>query len=389
MKIEIIGKFYDQHSLSIVNRNLILNSWQKLEEEGHDICITPLDTYDSMHQIDKEQIKILKKLESVEITDPDIQVRHSYPPVWRYPTSEKTHVVFIQPWEFQKVPMEWQYKWEQFADAVIVPSPWNGDVYLESGMDPDRLYVVPNGYNEKIFYKDKSEKSDLVPYNNKKVFTFVGNGQYRKGVDILLNAWSRCFKKADNVLLVIKDAPAIYGHNNILNEVIKLQYQQGCGEIIYCDDSLTEKEMAALYKNTDVIVHPFRGEGFGMHLQEAIACGCYPVVTQGGGPGYFINDNCGDIISTTRQYINFTDEKVVAVKPGDSLTLMNQHGWILEPNVDDLALKMRNLYHYINFEELQEKSKNAKITTWAQVGEIFRDTLIDIWDRKGDKPKRF
>jgi hypothetical protein len=41
--------------------------------------------------------------------------------------------------------------------------------------------------------------------------------------------------------------------------------------------------MAALYRSCDVLVHPYRGEGFGLTVAEAMACGL-TVVTTAGGP---------------------------------------------------------------------------------------------------------
>ena len=57
--------------------------------------------------------------------------------------SDKTKIVYIQPWEWSRVPFEWQYKWETFADAVITPSQWTANVYSEGGLSPSKLIVIP------------------------------------------------------------------------------------------------------------------------------------------------------------------------------------------------------------------------------------------------------
>ena len=51
----------------------------------------------------------------------------------------------------------------------------------------------------------------------------------------------------------------------------------------YIDRDLTESEMAGLYAACDCLVHPFRGEGFGLPVVEAMACGL-PVIVTGAGP---------------------------------------------------------------------------------------------------------
>ena len=75
MIIDFVGKFYDNHSLSIINRNIVT----KLAETHPDweISITPLDSYDPEYKLDKNIVKQLKTLEQAERGEPDIQVRHS------------------------------------------------------------------------------------------------------------------------------------------------------------------------------------------------------------------------------------------------------------------------------------------------------------------------
>ena len=245
MVIELVGKFFDNHSLSIINRNLAIRLAEQLDVE---LVITSLDNYDPVHKLEKKTVKKLKSLQQKEIDkEIDVQVRHCYPPVWTWPVSEKTKVIYIQPWEFTKAPFEWQYKFETFADALIVPSNYEANVFKLGGLNPDNLFVIPNGYDENIF---NTTKTDTHPAVNPKKFNYVyvGNPQWRKGLDILINAWGKCFKKWDNANLIIKDSPRIYGYNNVLNEIIKMQYKTNCGPITYISDDMSDLEMASLYK---------------------------------------------------------------------------------------------------------------------------------------------
>ena len=131
-KIEIIGKFYDNHSLAIINREIAIKLSDKSNYPDIEIAITPLDQPNSEFKVNKESIKTLKELEGKE-TEPDIQIRHTYPPIWRWPTHNKTKIVYIQPWEYTKIPFEWQYKFEQFADYLVTPSGWSMSNFLDAG----------------------------------------------------------------------------------------------------------------------------------------------------------------------------------------------------------------------------------------------------------------
>jgi glycosyltransferase involved in cell wall biosynthesis len=376
MKIEIIGKFYSNHSLSIVNRNLAI----ELDKKGLDVFITPIDSFVHDQKLNLEQVKTLKRLESNSTAEPDVQIRHSYPPMWRYPVSKKTKVIYIQPWEYSRVPYEWTQKWESFADAVITPSRWTADKYLNAGVNPEKVFVIPNGYDPSIYNLEK-EQSQF--FDSKRfTFLFVGMHQARKGLDILLNIWKDCFVRADNVQLFIKDTPQIYGQNNLLSEILKMQYHTDCGKIIYNSDTLSDREMANIYKNTKAVVHPYRGEGFGMHVQEATACGALPIITAGGPTDEFIPDGVGFKIESQRQHVDLTSPDLFAVKPGDSLSGMGEHGWILEPNPAALKHHMRVLYsHHERKKFFEQVALYENPNTWDNIGNLYSEVIKLIYDR--------
>ena len=378
MIIDFVGKFYDNHSLSIINRNLVIQLTTIYPD--WEISITPLDSYDPEYKIDKDIVKQLKVLEKAETSEPDIQIRHSYPPIWQWPASDRTKVVYIQPWEYTKVPFEWQYKFETFADALIVPSNYVAKVFANGGLKPEKLFVVANGYNKELFNtNDDNSDSKYVNKDNFN-FVYVGNSQWRKGLDILINAWKDAFKKFDKACLVIKDNPKIYGQSNILNEIIKMQYKTGCSDVVYIDEDLSDKEMAALFKASDVVVHPYRAEGFGMHVQEAMACGCVPIVSADGPKDDFVTNENGFILPIERRSVNITDSNVFAMKPGDAMTGMSTHTFYNEPNAESLKNGIKMIYHSHNKEEEVYSKKDAMnmINTWEKITKDYGNALEDI-----------
>lgn len=362
MIVELLGKFYDNHSLSIVNRYLAV----ELAKHVDKLYVSPMDSFKPEAKIAPE---FLEKLESLkpkgnETIAPDIQIRHTYPPMWRWPLSNETKVVYIQPWEFSRVPFEWQYKFETFADSVITFSRWTAAVYHEGGLNPERLFALPIGYNSDIFKIDrKTKKPDTY------TFLFVGCDQFRKGLDILLKCWQETFTKEDNVELIIKDTPQIYGKTGLQDTLIKLQYKTKTAKITYIDEAYSEQQMADLYRRCHVIVHPYRGEGFGMPIQEAIACGTIPLVTKGGSTDDFVEDIK---IESNPKLVDING--IFAGKPGDSFNLMGSHTWIVEPIIEDLKNKMRQLYDT----RKTAVPRSDKIKTWETVGKMYADALVKI-----------
>lgn len=378
MIVEILGKFYDNHSLSIVNRNLA----KSLSKANINLQIISLDSYDKNGNLSEEDLALLKSLENKKEV-PDIQLRHFYPPIWSWPKYDITKVVYIQPWEFPKVPFEWQYKFETFADALIVPSNEVYKTFYSGGINPKNLYAIHNGYDETLFNTEK-EADSFIADKEKFTFLFVGNGQWRKGLDLLLNSWPKAFVKADNVELIIKDNSSIYGKNNILNEIVKLQYKSGCGSIKYINNELSDKDMSRLYKSAECVVHPYRAEGFGMHVQEAVACGCVPIVPDKGPTEEFIPPNIGYRIATNKIAVDISDPKIFALKPGDSCNMMNSHTFMNEPDINSLVNGLRALYHQHNRQNYIDNMSNVQLlNTWDNIAQNYIKALKEINITKG------
>jgi glycosyltransferase involved in cell wall biosynthesis len=365
--IELVGKFFDNHSLSIVNRNIALS----LKDKVNLRCVA-LDEPTS-NSVDKSEIEQIVELTKKEEFIPEVQVRHSYPPIWNWPISEKTKIAYIQPWEYRTVPFEWQYKFETFADLVIAPSKFNISSYTSSGLNPSRTKVVPNGYNPNIYY-NKNKRSD-----SKIKILYVGCHQFRKGVDILLKLWSNATKNSDNLSLTIKDTPSVYGQSDLQKDIIKLQYNKKCAEIIYDDSSKTDEEMADMYNEHHILVHPYRGEGFGMHIQEAMACGCIPIVTAGGATDDFVVDYK---INSSARVVNMYD--IFGLKPEDSSTMMGQHKFVLEPDINDFAAKIQEVLSNIKNIEVNTEY----LTTWEEVGDQYVNSFEYLLDTFSEVKRR-
>lgn len=377
MNINFVGRFYNNHSLSIVNRYLAI----AMSKAGASIKITALDAYDPEFNLDKQIVKQLKELEQRDFDTVDIELRHSYPPSWAWPKTDNTKIVYIQPWEFGKVPFEWQYKFETFADHLIVPSEFTRKSFLAGGLNPNRVTAIANGYDESIYNTDPSDidVSKFGIEKDKFNFIFVGNTQWRKNLVNLLQAWSQIFKNYDNARLIVKDNVSVYGNSNILNEILKLQVKTECAPIVYIKDELSDEEMAAIYKSSNVVIHPYRAEGFGMHIQEAVACGCIPIVSDNGPTEEFLPRDVGFRIATKPAAINIQDPNIFATKPGDSMTQMSTHSFVHEPIMQSMIEYMNYVYYTHDKKNLYNKVNNYNNpNTWDNIANKYIKVLSDV-----------
>jgi glycosyltransferase involved in cell wall biosynthesis len=260
----------------------------------------------------------------------DVEVRHQWPPDLSPPRSGRLAV--IQPWEYGAIPREWIAGMRTQVDELWVPSEFVRDMYLAAGMPGERVVSLPNGVDLELFKPD-GDRYPLPGAEQATRFLFVGGLIPRKGHDILLAAWRSAFAGREDVVLIIKGVGASDTYRESEREEL-LEYAAS-GELprlILIEDDLDEQEMAGLFRACDVLVHPYRGEGFGMPVLEAMACGLPVIVTEGGPTDEFCPPAAGWRIRATR-----TELDVERVGPFDTLG----HPWLLEPDADHLAKLLR------------------------------------------------
>ncbi len=183
-------------------------------------------------------------------------------------------------------------------------------------------------------------------------------------------------------MIIIKDNPAIYGRNNIINGVIKSQFHTECGEIIYIDENLSQEQMASIFRASKVVVHPYRAEGFGMHVQEAIACGAFPIVSSKGPTDDFIPDDLGIKLATTSKAFDINDPSIFAIKPGDATTLMGSHTFANEPNGQSLGKALQFIYHSHDKNKFEKINNYIAPNTWDNVILKYVEVLENVGSRK-------
>ncbi|HEY1713727.1 MAG TPA: glycosyltransferase, partial [Solirubrobacteraceae bacterium] len=260
----------------------------------------------------------------------DVEVRHQWPP--DLSPARAGRLAIIQPWEFGAVPEAWLEPLHSNVDELWVPSEFVRRMYVDAGVDAERVVTIPNGVDLEVFHPDGMER-ELPDADEGTRFLFVGGLIARKGVDVLFNAWRRAFAGRDDVTLVLKDFGANDIYRNAGREPILEHAASGAlPRIVLIDEDLSTDEVAALYRACDVLVHPYRGEGFAMPVLEAMACGLPVIVTAGGPTDEFVPADAGWRISAER--VSF---------PEDRIDTMETRGrpWLLEPDRGELVALLR------------------------------------------------
>lgn len=291
-----------------------------------------------------------------------IHIRHEFPPNLTPPKSGRW--VIIQPWEFGSLPKSWVEVFSKDVDEMWVPSNYVKEVYIESGVPEERVFVVPNGFNPEVCNKEGAEIK--LKTKKKFKFLFVGGTIYRKGIDLLLKAYTELFSKDDDVCLVIKDmgGNSFYDGQTFSKEINEIIEDENAPEIEYIDKFLSDEELKGLYQSADVLVHPYRGEGFGLPILESMACGTPVIITNGGAALDFCNSENSFLVDAEK---TFYKEKRV----GELETV--SHPWLYEVSIEDLKSKMK--YVFDNKIEIVDKGNLA----FQYVNSNF------IWSKSAEK----
>jgi glycosyltransferase involved in cell wall biosynthesis len=256
---------------------------------------------------------------------PHIWIRHQFPPRPAPPPGGDKWVI-MQPWEYSAAPKSLIDVLAK-ADEVWTPSHFSRAALVRSGLPESKVHVIPNGIDPRVF----TARGAALPLPTKKPFKFlyVGGTIYRKGIDLLLEAYSKAFSAADDVCLVIKDfgKQALYKGQTADKRIQAYRERDNAPEILYLDQDLSQADLASLYRACDVCVAPYRGEGFSLPTLEAMASGIPVVVTKGGSTDDFVDATVGWQIDATPKSIG---DKVYGQPLG-------QEGFLLEPDQEQLT----------------------------------------------------
>jgi glycosyltransferase involved in cell wall biosynthesis len=254
-------------------------------------------------------------------------VTSSWPPAFE-PASAGPLVLY-QPWEYGRVPQEWLEEIRRGVDEVWTPSAFARRAFVDSGVAPELVHVVPNGVDLERFTPEGPRRP--LPTTKGTVLLFVGGTIFRKGVDLLLEAYGRAFGAEDDVCLVVKATGAAGAYEGQTADAALARFAAvpGAPELIVLDEELPAAALPALYRAADVLVQPYRAEGFCLPVLEALACGVPVVVTAGGPTDDVVTDTCAWRVPAERRPL-----------PPSELALAGE-GWMLEPDVDALIGALR------------------------------------------------
>lgn len=156
------------------------------------------------------------------------------------------------------------------ADRVIVVSQDNRrDVISQYEIPEEKIVTIPNGVNVSRFQPSTCDSKTVI---------FVGRLHERKGIDKLLESFSKVLAEQPEVVLKIVGSGEDEARLKSLARKLKL----GNKNVKFLG-FVPEKALPELYSNSSIFVLPSHYEGFGIVLIEAMSAGLPLVSVRTGG----------------------------------------------------------------------------------------------------------
>jgi glycosyltransferase involved in cell wall biosynthesis len=342
--------------------------------------------------------------DSLKITNTfkyDKTLTFEYPGNYKYITSKYKYGMLV--YETTAAPKKWADKANEVLDILFLPNEFNKEIFINAGVRPELIRVVPHGFNPEVFNRGagsvkrvassaprhtlhaeqsgpSATRHTLHATQNRFTFLAVAMPQRRKGIDVLLSAFEKAFEGKKDVELVIKfpyapgkskydlsgqDLGIGNGESGIVDKTIgAFNFKSKIPNVRFIIGEYSEQQMADLYRSADCFVLPSRAEGFGLVYLEALACGI-PVIATGWG---------GQI-----EFLNAGNSLLVDYKPAPAGSIQydneNAAGLMAEPSMDDLVDKLRHMA--ANHEKEEAKLENLDLLRfyWRNIAERMRGEM--------------
>lgn len=209
-----------------------------------------------------------------------------------------TKEIAVSIFETDSLPQLWVSQLNQF-DEIWIPTDFNKETFLSSGVKPEKLTIVPYPVDCDYFYPDETIAESAV---NR--FLYVFSFGFRKGLDLLLDAFCQEFTKDDDVELYLKITNSA---NQDVGSYVKDFLQKRFGfrhlsNLPFIDlniGTIKVSDLRDLYRSSFLYVSTDRANGWGMPVVESMACGVPAAAIDWSGGTQFLNSHNGYPIPTT------------------------------------------------------------------------------------------
>lgn len=320
------GPFDSSYSLALINRELA----RALAKKGHRIALHSTEGAGDFAadpvflQANPDLTHMYKRAQKLDELSANITSRNLYPPRVEDMKS-RINLLHSYGWEESCFPYHWAERINACLQGMTVMSEHVRKVLIDNGVAvPLKVAGIGVDHWERITADDNYQVSA-------KSFRFlhVSSCFPRKGADVMLEAYGKQFSASDDVTLIIKTFANPHNQIHSWLKQVRLKYPD-FPDVMIIEDDLSDSQLKKLYQDCHALVAPSRAEGFGLPLAEAMLSGLAVIATRWSGQ----LDFCTEENSWLVDY---------QFAPADTHFKLFNSVWA-EPDVDDLAFKMRAVF---------------------------------------------
>jgi len=139
------------------------------------------------------------------------------------------------------------------CDAIAVPGTKHREYFVSLGASPNRVFIMPYASNISIKEEDYQEAEQLIErlgIGTKKVILYVGRLIKQKGVNYLIEAFSKLREERDDVILIIVGEGESRSELELLSENLNIE------DSVYFTGFVANVKLPAYYLVCDICAIP-------------------------------------------------------------------------------------------------------------------------------------
>jgi glycosyltransferase involved in cell wall biosynthesis len=345
------GQFTDPTGYGEEARSFVL----ACQRVGRPIAVEDWPAFEAQVETTSDQERALAAARARVPQQPYVNVWHKRPPVTMkaIPYGHGPTVIRTM-FETDALPAEWLPALER-VDQVWVPTRFNLETFARGGVPEGKLRLLPQTLDFSLFDPDGVVPLPRPAGARGFCFLSVFAFSYRKGWDVLLDAWCTAFDPDEDVCLILKvtdlrrsAAPA--------ERVAAYLDARAHAPIVWEPRTLGAGEMPRLYAACDAYVGASRGEGWGRPYMEAMAMGLPTIASRWSGNVEFTTDEN-----------SFLVEGELVEVASDSVDGYFRGSRWFEPDRDQLARLLRQVFE--GGAAVTQRASAARPSLQANVGE--------------------
>ncbi len=359
VRIVIEGTTAHDNSYGVVNLHLA----DALRRRGHEVGLRPWDQ--SLRGANESARAAQLEPIGAPPCNPEVWIRQWWPPVFERPRAEYAFVV--QPFEFGAVPAAWVAGMREL-DGVLVPSEHAKQCWLQGGADHRRVWIVPNGV---VAGPHRVRSAQIGPLLR---VGFVGGAIWRKGIDLAVASLDHLDDgELDRVRFVVKESghESYYAGQSLLDGLLAA-HPRVAARTEVVRRRLDAVELSQLYTSLDVLLAPYRAEGFGLPILEAMAHGVVPIVPGHGPASEFVDASCGVFVASALRTLESARTPLLGMSLGPAVAG--------EVSTHEVARQVRELLNEPErrLELARGASQRASLWTWDRAAEICEQVVTEL-----------